>query len=59
MTLTSCTERIARSELPLSRQELRKAANEERHANDDVGRRDTPRLDVEHRQDESSARETE
>ena len=57
--LTCGAERVCARELPHAGDELCEAPNEEGHADDDVGRRDVARLDVEHRQDERRRCESE
>ena len=55
--LTGGGEGILGGELPHACDELRKAANEEGHADDDVGVDDTPCRDVVHGEDEGRGRE--
>ena len=55
--LTGGGEGILGGELPHACDELRKAANEEGHADDDVRRGDAPGLDVVHGEDEGGGGE--
>lgn len=57
--LTGGAEGVARGELPHAGEELREAAAEERHADDDVRHGDVPHVDVVQRQDERRRRERE